>query len=245
MHTQATKGKRIKTLAKGDKPANTKSKGLTVLSESKVPDEQQQTGSGIDEGAGEDEEDDNENNNDEHESDDDNDHNDDEDDDQENDNERTVSDDDDGDDFVHLKLSTFNEDDQKEDKDKEKANDDEDENQDDDYVIGGEQEDEEIRELYGDLNINLNRSDAEMMDAQVTQKTGEVHVTLTTQPPIAQQQSSSVSSDLVSKFINPSPDTALSSIPGIDDKYLTSKMKDEVNVVVQLMSNKLREEAQA
>ncbi|GJW34302.1 hypothetical protein Tco_0054334 [Tanacetum coccineum] len=47
-----------------------------------------------------------------------------------------------------------------------------------------------------------------MTDAQVNQETGEVYVTLTTEPPVVQQQSSSVSSDLVSKFINPSPDTA-------------------------------------
>ncbi|GKA58535.1 hypothetical protein Tco_0757723 [Tanacetum coccineum] len=139
--SQASKGKRIKTLPKGDKPATTKSKGLTVLSEvalseakqmklatkrslkefhishtsgsgngvdilSKVPNEQQQTGSGTNEGAGdklevpdvpayrseseeeswtfnqgEDEEEDEE-----HDSDDDND---DEDDDQENDSQRT------------------------------------------------------------------------------------------------------------------------------------------------------------
>ncbi|GJW05458.1 hypothetical protein Tco_1564314 [Tanacetum coccineum] len=38
---------------------------------------------------------------------------------------------------------------------------------------------------------------------------------------------------------------AVSSIPGIVDNYLASKMKHVVNVVVQLQSNKLREEAQA
>ncbi|GJU75756.1 hypothetical protein Tco_1272826 [Tanacetum coccineum] len=38
---------------------------------------------------------------------------------------------------------------------------------------------------------------------------------------------------------------AVASIPGIVDNYLTSKMKDEVNVDLQLKSNKLREEAQA
>ncbi|GKE89213.1 hypothetical protein Tco_1566688, partial [Tanacetum coccineum] len=85
----------------------------------------------------------------------------------------------------------------------------EDENQQDDDTMGGEQEDEE---LYGDLNINLNRRDAEMTDAQVNQETREVHMTLTTEPPVVQQQSSSVSSDLVSKFINPSPDTGIDSI---------------------------------
>ncbi|GJW13893.1 hypothetical protein Tco_0018026 [Tanacetum coccineum] len=174
-----------------------------------------------------------------------------------------------------------------------------------------------------------------MTDAQNIQQTKKVHVTLTTEPPVVQQQSSYVSSNLVSKFINPSPDTgidsiinpnvqydipvnvsvsattetpsssttipqppiliiqpqqqthdstttttlpeipnfaslfgferrvssletelsklkqtnqfaeAISSIPSIVDNYLVSKMKDAVNVAVQLKSNKLREEAQA
>ncbi|GJV08946.1 hypothetical protein Tco_1346602 [Tanacetum coccineum] len=296
--TQAYKGKRIKTSAKGDKAAKmkqsaTKSKGLTVLSEvalseadqmkletkrskkefhsfhasgsgdgvdiqSKVPDEQQHTVSGTNEGAGdkpevpdvpeyksesEEEswtfsqgEDDEEN--DKHDSEDDNDDH----------------DNNDEDDFVHLNLSTYKADDQEE----EKANDDdevssdqkvstppdyelteEEENQHDDDVMGGEQEDEEDEELYRDLNLNLDRRDDEMTYAQTNQETEEVHVTLTTEPPVVQQQSSSVSSDLVSKFINPSPDT------GIIDNRLASKMKDAVNVAVQLQSNKLREEAQA
>ncbi|GKC68485.1 hypothetical protein Tco_1101083, partial [Tanacetum coccineum] len=400
--SQAFKGKRIKTSAKRDKPATTKSKGLTVLFEvalseaeqmklatkrslkefhisqtsgssdgvdilSKVPDEQQQTGSGTNEGAGdkpevpdvpeyrskseedtwtfsqgEDEEEDEE-----HDSDDDNDDNDDEDDDQENDSQRTESDDE-GDDFVHPNLSTYKADEEEEEKEEEKAEDDdevtsdqkvstppdyelteEDVNQEDDDTMGEDQEDEENGELYGDLNLNLDRQDAEMTDAQTNQETEEAHVTLTTEPPVVQQQSSSVSSDLVAKFINPSPDTgidsilnpnvavsvtpssdttipqppipiiqpqqqthdstttttipittfpeipnfasligfdswvsslkielselkqtnqfaeAVASIPGIVDNYLTSKMKDEVNVALQLKSNKLREEAQA
>ncbi|GKA36752.1 hypothetical protein Tco_0723317 [Tanacetum coccineum] len=48
-----------------------------------------------------------------------------------------------------------------------------------------------------------------MTDAQTNQETEEVHVTLTTEPLVVQQQSSSVSSDLVSKFINPSPDIGI------------------------------------
>ncbi|GKG61714.1 hypothetical protein Tco_0621423, partial [Tanacetum coccineum] len=36
--------------------------------------------------------------------------------------------------------------------------------------------DDKDEELYGDLNINLNRGDAEMMDAQHNQETGEVQV---------------------------------------------------------------------
>ncbi|GJU91288.1 hypothetical protein Tco_1303711 [Tanacetum coccineum] len=401
--SQASKGKRIKTSAKGDKPATTKSKGLTVRSEvalskaeqmklatkrslkefhishasgsgngveilSKVPDEQQQTRSGKNEGAGdkpeipnvpeyrleskeeswtfsqgEDEEEDEE-----HDSDDDNDDNDDEDDDQENDSQRTESDDE-GDDFVHPNLSTYIADDQEKEKEEEKADDDdddvtsdqkvstppdyelteEDENKQDDDTMGEEQGDEDNGELYGDLNINLSRSDAEMTDAQTNPETEEAQVTLTTEPPVVQLQSSSASSDLVAKFINPSPDTgidsilnpnaavsvtpssatiipqtpipiiqpqqqthdstttttiptttvpeipnfaslfgferrvsslesdlselkqtnqfakALSSIPGIVDKYLASKVKDTVDVAVQLKSDKLREEAQA
>ncbi|GJS45565.1 hypothetical protein Tco_0595686 [Tanacetum coccineum] len=93
--------------------------------------------------------------------------------------------------------------------------------------MGGEQEDEEDEELYGDLNLNLERRDAKMTNAQVNQEKEEVHVTFTTELPIVQQQSSSVSSDLVSKFMNPTPDT------GIVDNYLASKMKDEVNVKAQ------------
>ncbi|GKD64329.1 hypothetical protein Tco_1306437, partial [Tanacetum coccineum] len=179
-----------------------------------------------------------------------------------------------------------------------------------------------------------------MTNAQINQENEEVHVKLTTELPVVQQQSSSISSDLVSKYINPTPDTdidsilnpnvqsdilvnvsvsvttetpssdttipqtpiliiqpqqqihdstttitiptitlpeipnfaslfgferrvssletelselkqtnqfaeAVSSIPGIVDNYLASKMKDAVNVAVQLQSNKLREEAQA
>ncbi|GKB99290.1 hypothetical protein Tco_0985427 [Tanacetum coccineum] len=38
---------------------------------------------------------------------------------------------------------------------------------------------------------------------------------------------------------------AVSSIPGIVDTYLASKMKEAMDVVVQLQTNKLREEAQA
>ncbi|GJR00781.1 hypothetical protein Tco_0523765 [Tanacetum coccineum] len=210
----------------------------------------------------------------------------------------------------------------------------------DDKDKEGEHEEEEEDDLYRDLNINLERSDAEMTDAQANQDMKDTHVTLTTVPPVVQQQSSSVSSDLVSKFINPSPDIGIdsilnqdtqsdtlinvpvsvavetpssvtiipqppipniqslqqtptstttttnpkmtlpeipnftslfqfdqrvsalesemfefrqtsqfaeiiSSISGIVDTYLASKMKEAVDVAVQLQTNKLREEAQA
>nr|GEX23916.1 hypothetical protein [Tanacetum cinerariifolium] len=108
-----------------------------------------------------------------------------------------------------------------------------------DYDMGDEQEQDEEDDLYRDVNINLERSDAEMTNAQANQDTEDTHVTLTTVPPVVQQQSSSVSLDLVSKFINPSSDTC------IVDNYLASKMKEAVDVAVQLQTNKLREEAQA
>ncbi|GKB73977.1 hypothetical protein Tco_0935389 [Tanacetum coccineum] len=41
------------------------------------------------------------------------------------------------------------------------------------------------------------------------------------------------------------PDFALSSIPGIVDQYLANKMKEAVDVAVQLKSDRIREEAQA
>ncbi|GJY72371.1 hypothetical protein Tco_0476074, partial [Tanacetum coccineum] len=75
-----------------------------------------------------------------------------------------------------------------------------------------EEEEDDDDELYRDVNINLERNDAEMTDAQVNQDTKDTHVTLTNVAPVVQQQSSSVSSDLVSKFINPSPDTGIDSI---------------------------------
>ncbi|GJS85666.1 hypothetical protein Tco_0752207 [Tanacetum coccineum] len=264
--------------------------------------------------------------------------------------------DNDGDDLTHLNLSTYKADDKEE---EEKADDEEmssdqrvstppeyelteeEQNKEgDDKDKEGEQEQDDEDNLYRDVNINLERSDAEMTDAQANKDTEDAHVTLTAVPLIVQQQSSSVSSDLVSKFIKPSPDTgidsilnpniqshtlvnvlvsvtaktpssdttispppilinqplkqtpestttttiltttlpdipnfaslfrfeqrvsaletemsefkqtnqfaeAVSSIPGIVDNYLASKMKETVDVAVQLQTNKLREEAQA
>ncbi|GJX72306.1 hypothetical protein Tco_0309477 [Tanacetum coccineum] len=146
--------------------------------------------------------------------------------------------------------------------------------EDDDRDKEGEQEEEDEDDLYKDLNINLERSDVEMTDAQANQDTEDTHVTLTTVPPVVQQQSSSVLSDLVSKFINPSadigidsilnqdtqsdtlvnipvsaaaetPSFAVSLISGIVDTYLAFKMKEVVDVAAQPQTNKLREEAQA
>ncbi|GKC88805.1 hypothetical protein Tco_1149454 [Tanacetum coccineum] len=71
-------------------------------------------------------------------------------------------------------------------------------------------EEEEYKE--DDDKDKEERSDAEMTDAQANQDTKDTHVTLTTVPLVVQQQSSSISSDLVSKFINPSSDIGIDSI---------------------------------
>ncbi|GJT97840.1 hypothetical protein Tco_1093358 [Tanacetum coccineum] len=201
--TQDSKGKRIKTLAKGDKPAKmkqsaTKSKGLTVLSEVALSEADQlklaskrskkefhsshASGSGagdklevpdVPENRSESEKESWTFN--------------DEDDDQENVSGETKLDDD-GYDFVHLNLSTYNADDQEE----EKANDDDEVSYDKkvstppDYEIKDEEENQE-----DDNNVMGGEQEDE---------------------DLVQQQSSSISSDLMSKFINPSLDTSIDSI---------------------------------
>ncbi|GKA60651.1 hypothetical protein Tco_0760058, partial [Tanacetum coccineum] len=160
-YVQDTKGKRLKTLAKGDKTAKkkqpatkSKAKGLTVLSELFA------SGSGADEGT---------------------------DDDNDDDDERTKSDND-GDDFVHPKLTTYDsgEKHNEEEEDKEDSfnplihtpsyvdtTDDEDY---DDITQGDNDEEEkldeektneeeEVNELYKDVDINLEGRDTEMADA--------------------------------------------------------------------------------
>nr|GEU74975.1 Gag-Pol polyprotein [Tanacetum cinerariifolium] len=86
--------------------------------------------------------------------------------------------DNDGDDFVYPNLSTYNADDQ-------------------------EKEDEEEKE----------NDDDEMSSDQ------KVHITLSTKLLVVQQQSSPVSSDLVSKFINPTPDTSIDSMLNLNVQY--------------------------
>nr|GEV90858.1 hypothetical protein [Tanacetum cinerariifolium] len=132
--------------------------------------------------------------------------------------------DNDGDDLTHPNLSTYKANDEEE--EEEKADDDEEvssnqrvstppeyeltkeeENKEgEDEDMEGEQEQDEEDDMYRDVNINLERSDAEMTNAQANQDMEDTHVTLTTMPPVVQHQSSYISSDLVSKFINHSLD---------------------------------------
>ncbi|GJV61727.1 hypothetical protein Tco_1467827 [Tanacetum coccineum] len=235
--------------------------GNRVDIQSKVPDEQQHTISGTNEGAsdklkvldvpeyrskseeqswtfsqGEDDEE-----NDEHDSEDDNDehdsknNNDDEDDDQENHSGETESDNDE-DNFVHPNLSTYKADDQEKEKEEEKANDD------------NEVSSNQMVSTPPDYEI----SDEEEIQEDDDNKE-EVHVTLTTEPPVVQQQSSSVSSDLVSKFINPSLDTGyphqrlnyLSSNKPINLLKLYHLFRALLITTLRLKSNKLKEDSQA
>nr|GEV14912.1 hypothetical protein [Tanacetum cinerariifolium] len=147
---------------------------------------------------------------------------DDEDDDcQDDDNEQTGSKND-GDDFVHPKLSTFNEGERHEEKlDEEKEGSDQRfhtpshfESTDDeayDEVSQGDNvkeekldeektnEEEEANELYNDININIEGRDTEMTDALLA-------------------NSSSVSSDFISKMLNLNPDTCIDSILNLNTK---------------------------
>ncbi|GJU41995.1 hypothetical protein Tco_1194952 [Tanacetum coccineum] len=122
-------------------------------------------------------------------------------------------------------------------------------------------EEEDANDLYRDLNVNLEGRDADMTDApQITKVIEDTHVTLTPVNHEGQQQSSSpicstqtqtqeltpfltLSQPLLLKaleqgfleFIQTNQyATALSSIPNIIDNYLGSKLKQAVDVAVQL-----------
>nr|GEU43515.1 retrovirus-related Pol polyprotein from transposon TNT 1-94 [Tanacetum cinerariifolium] len=78
-------------------------------------------------------------------------------------------------------------------------------------------EEEDVNELYGDVNVNLERRDTEMTDTllpnvKVTQVIEDTHVIMNTVTPEAQHQSSSVSSGFISNMLNPNPDTCIDSI---------------------------------
>ncbi|GJW10791.1 hypothetical protein Tco_1576618 [Tanacetum coccineum] len=291
--TQASKGNRIKTVAKGDKPTKkkqsvTKSKGLTVLSEVALTEAEQiklatkrsliQTHSShasvssTDEGTGSipgvsdvptyksddeqiswkssEEEDDDEvnvskDNDDDVDKDDEDDDVDNQDDEipddanQDDDDEQTDADND-GDDFVHPKLTTHDDEARQDDEVNEEGSNKE------SYDESNEDNDEEVQ--------SANTEDEEM-DEEATHKedeanelykdvTEDTHVIITASiNPEGQQQSSSVSSGFISNMLNPSPDK-VSSIPGIIDAYLANKMHEAIKTVVQLQSERLRDEAQ-
>nr|GEV39852.1 hypothetical protein [Tanacetum cinerariifolium] len=171
------------------------------------------------------------------------------------DSEETESDNDE-DDLTYPNLSTYKADDEEEEEEKvdddEVSSDhrvytppdhqltDEEENQKGDAVVKeGKKEQKEEKELYGDLNINMQRSNAEMTDAQqenvqANQVTEDTHVILTIVPPAVQQQSSSVSSDLVDSTmkttIKDQVQAQVSKIMPKIEKYVTKSLGVEVLV---------------
>nr|GEW76549.1 retrovirus-related Pol polyprotein from transposon TNT 1-94 [Tanacetum cinerariifolium] len=148
--------------------------------------------------------------------------------------------DNDDDDFVHPNLSTFDEEERHKEKlDKEEEGSDQRTNthshfestDDESYneltqgaIVEEEKLDEEktykeeqVNEMYNDVNINLEGKDTEMTDAlldnvQATQVIEDTHVIMNTVTPKVQQQSSSVSSRFISKMPNLNPDTSVDSI---------------------------------
>ncbi|GKC41705.1 hypothetical protein Tco_1059427, partial [Tanacetum coccineum] len=119
---------------------------------------------------------------------------------------------------------------------------------------------DEANVLYGDVNINLEGRDTMMTDASLPNVTLLVDVPVTTiaEPPlvfattlpppptplITHMQQTPVPTPTIFKQTNQFT-KVVSFIPGIVDAYLVNKMNEAVKTVVQLKSDKLRDEAQA
>ncbi|GJX51690.1 hypothetical protein Tco_0278535 [Tanacetum coccineum] len=218
--TQASKGKRINTVTKGDKHAKkkqyvTKSKGLTVLSEVALTEAEQiklatkrsliqthssySSGSGADEGTEEDDDEVNVSKD-----------NDDDDDDNDDDVDKDDEDDDVDNQDDEIPDDTNQDDnDEQDDEVNEEGSDDESNEDSDEEVQSANTEEEEMdekatheedeaNELYRDMNINLEGRDTVMIDAPL--------------PNVQGNQSSSMSSGFVSNMLNPSPDTGIDTL---------------------------------
>nr|GFB99984.1 hypothetical protein [Tanacetum cinerariifolium] len=90
---------------------------------------------------------------------------------------------------------------------------------------GPDAEDDD-KELYRDVNINLEGCDVQMTDVHITQVHEDTHVTLTPVNPDGQQQSSFVSSQFFTSMLNPSPDAGVDylfeSTPRVDVPVTTT-----------------------
>nr|GEZ51403.1 hypothetical protein [Tanacetum cinerariifolium] len=141
-----------------------------------------------------------------------------------NDDSEEIESDNDGDDLTHPNLSTYKADDEKE-EEEEKADDDEVSSDYRVYTPPDHQLTDEEENQEGDDKVkeceDEHQKEEELYANQVTE---DIHVILTTVPLKVQQQSSSVSSYLVSKFINPSLDTGINSIlsPNIQSETLVN-----------------------
>ncbi|GJW78627.1 hypothetical protein Tco_0140309, partial [Tanacetum coccineum] len=170
---------------------------------------------------------------------------------------------DDGDDFIHDDETTHEEETVEDDTfdpivhipSRVSSSDDEDSDNEVERVdVEGEKSDEDATDE--DTNANLEGRDDVMTDVilpqvQATQEIEDTHVTLTPVNPDGQQQSSSVSSSFVSNMLNPNQDTSVDAIFGqhaeatslIDILYLANKLKEAVDVAVQLKYDRIREES--
>ncbi|GJR76553.1 hypothetical protein Tco_0088918 [Tanacetum coccineum] len=133
---------------------------------------------------------------------------------------------------------------------------------DDEEKMYEEEDDDVAKELYRDLNITQGLRDTDMTNAEqggedqqnAYHESGpdvnEIASLMNTStvpppPPLFDQRVSSLQTKM-SEFNQTSQFAkAISSIPSIVDQYLASKMKEAVDVAVQLQSNKLKEEAEA
>ncbi|GJY55816.1 retrovirus-related pol polyprotein from transposon TNT 1-94 [Tanacetum coccineum] len=114
----------------------------------------------------------------------------------------------------------------------------EDENKQDDDTMGEEQGDKDNGELYRDLNINLTISVTPSLSTIIPHTHNSNHF------PTQQQNCFTHINNNSNNNSARDPKLCIP-ILGIVDKYLASKVKDTVDVAVQLKSDKLREESQA
>ncbi|GKA69140.1 hypothetical protein Tco_0775204 [Tanacetum coccineum] len=134
-------------------------------------------------------------------------------------NEQTESNND-GDDFVHSKFSTHDQEERQDEEDKQEEG--------SDLRMDEEKtnKEEEVNELYRDVNVNLKGRDTEMTDApqtnvQGTQVIEDTHAIITAATPEVQQQSSFVSSGFISNMLNPNPDTGTDFILNLNTESTT------------------------
>ncbi|GKE10111.1 hypothetical protein Tco_1413662, partial [Tanacetum coccineum] len=227
------KGKRLKTSAKAAKPAKKKQ---PKSNDEEIDDEVDMS----DDNDENDDDDDDADNQDDDGQDDDG-----QDDEGQNvDNEQTDSDND-GDDFVHPKFSTH---DQEERQDKE-DNEEEGGNVEREELNEETDEEEEVNELYRDVNVNLEKRDTEMTDAQQTNVQGthvteDTHVIMTAAAPEFEDRVKALEDEFsefkqTNQFV-----VAVSLIPSIVDMYLANKMNEAIKTAIQLPPDRLRDEAQ-
>nr|GEW38268.1 hypothetical protein [Tanacetum cinerariifolium] len=167
-----------------------------------------------------------------------------------------------GDDFVHPKLSTFDEEERYEEKlDEEEDGSDQrfytpslfestydeayDEVTQGDNVEEGKldeektNEEEEVNELYNDVNINLEGRDTKITDAlsanvQATQVIEYTHVIMIAVTPEVQQKSSLISSGFISTMLNPNPDTdRLRDEAQAENKDFINKLDENIKKIIK------------